>query len=175
MFQALNGGRIISKDLLFKDVRPEDRARYAEEFPLQFVDWDLNGDPYFFENRHTPPRPVADAEQDGGAEWWIFYNTTKFSGKKLVVRPGQSFTTAERGVHNMLVWQGSGTVAGQPVTGGDPEMDELLIVHDAAVQALTVENTGSEDLVIFKFFGPDINPDVPMLRAWPEPDSVALR
>jgi hypothetical protein len=30
-----------------------------------------------------------------------------------------------------------------------------------------VENTGSEDLIIFKFFGPDINLDVPMLPKYP--------
>ena len=34
MFQALNAGRIISKELLFKDVRPEDRAEHGERFPL---------------------------------------------------------------------------------------------------------------------------------------------
>jgi hypothetical protein len=26
-----------------------------------------------------------------------------------------------------------------------------------------VENIAAEDLVIYKFFGPDINPDVPMI------------
>ncbi|GIG88411.1 cupin domain-containing protein [Plantactinospora endophytica] len=86
MFQARNAGRIISKELLFKDVRPADRHEHGERFPLRFVEWDLNGDPYFYENNHLAPRPVAP---DGGREWWIFYNTPKFSGKKLVVPAGQ--------------------------------------------------------------------------------------
>ena len=30
MLQALNAGKIISKDLLFKDVTPEDRAKRGE-------------------------------------------------------------------------------------------------------------------------------------------------
>ena len=35
MFQALNAGRIISKDLLFKDVRPAGPASEGERFPLR--------------------------------------------------------------------------------------------------------------------------------------------
>jgi hypothetical protein len=75
MFQALNAGRIISKELLFKDVRPEDRETHGERFPLNFLDWELNGDPFFYENRHLTPRPRDGAEQAGGNEWWIFWNT----------------------------------------------------------------------------------------------------
>ena len=40
MFQALNAGRIISKELLFKDVRPEDRRMHGERAPLGFVEWE---------------------------------------------------------------------------------------------------------------------------------------
>jgi hypothetical protein len=39
-------------------------------------------------------------------------------------------------------------------------------VHDAAVRPLVVENTGAEDLVVLKFFGPDINGDAPTSRPW---------
>ncbi|HEX7746160.1 MAG TPA: hypothetical protein VF462_12960 [Micromonosporaceae bacterium] len=169
MFQALNAGTIISKDLLFKDVRPEDRERHGERFVLDFIDWELNGDPYFYENRHLTAAPVAGTTQAGGAEWWIFYNTTKFSGKKLVVRPGQSFITVEQGVHNILVWGGTGTYGGHEICGGQPGMDELFLVHKAATRPEIVRNTGSDDLVILKFFGPDINPDVPMLPPFPTP------
>lgn len=167
MLQALNAGTIISKDLLFKDVRPEDRERHGERFILGMIDWELNGDPYFYENRHLPPVPVDAAEQPGGREWWIYYNTTKFSGKKLVVRPGQAFTSRENGVYSLLVWSGTGTIAGHEVQGGRPGRDELLLVHDAAVAAHDMVNTGREDLVVLKFFGPDVNPDVPMLPRWP--------
>jgi hypothetical protein len=171
MFQALNAGRIISKELLFKDVRPEDRERHGERFPLGFVDWELNGDPYFYENRHLSPVPAAGAPGEGGDEQWIFYNTPKFSGKQLVVRPGARYVTTERGVHNLLVWRGTGTYGGVAICGGDPDMDELLVVHDAAVRPLVVENTGAEDLVVLKFFGPDINGDAPTSRPW-EPFSA---
>jgi hypothetical protein len=163
MFQALNAGKIISKDLLFKDVRAEDRENYGERFPLGFVEPELNGDPYFFEHNHRTPQPVPSAGNSGGQEHWIFYGTRKFSGKKLLVPPGSAFTTSERGVYSLLVWSGAGSVAGQQVTGGEPGRDELLVVHDTAVQPHTVENTGAVDLVILKFFGPDLNPDASVI------------
>jgi hypothetical protein len=164
MFQARNAGKIISKELLFKDVSRADRAKHAERAPLNFVNWQLNGDPWFYENRHLSPQPVAREASPGeeGHEMWIFYNSTKFSGKKLVVPPGGRFTSTERGVHTLLVWSGRGRYAGHEVTGGDPYHDELFVTHAAAVRPLEVENTGPEELLVLKFFGPDINPDVPV-------------
>src|SRR4051795_9570276 len=72
MFQALNAGRIISKDLLFKDVRPQDREAEGERFPLRFVDWEENGDPSFYENHHLTAQPSALAIPDGVEESWVF-------------------------------------------------------------------------------------------------------
>ncbi len=164
MMQALTGRRIIDKELLFKDVRPQDRKKYGEKIILGMIDWKTNGDHYFYENRHTPPIPVKGQKQPGGNEYWIFYNTKRFSGKKLVVKPGGKFSSVDRGVYSILVWQGKGTVGGHEIEGGNPAMDELIVSHARATKPLTVENTGAKDLVLFKFFGPDLNPDVPMLK-----------
>ena len=164
MLQALNAGRIISKRLLYKDVRPEDEARLGERFILELVDWEANADPMFYEKRHLSPRPVLGPAQDGGVEYWVYYNTTKFSGKKLVVRPGGTFRSVDRGVYSLLVLAGSGTVGGLQVRAADPDQDELLVVSDTAVAGIDVHNDGAhEDLVIIKFFGPDVNPDVPFI------------
>jgi hypothetical protein len=163
MLQALAGGKIISKELLFKDVHKDDRARYGERAILNHVDWELSGDPYFYENRHLSPQPVEVAEQQGGEEHWIYYNTTKFSGKRLVVKPGQRFTSVDKGVYNILVWRGRGRYDGHEVEGGNFGQDELLVSYAKATEPISVENTGSEDLVVFKFFGPDVNLDVPMI------------
>ena len=165
MLQALNAGKVISKDLLFKDVTAENRATRGERAILDQIDWEISGDPYFYENRHTPPVAIAETQQPGGSEAWIYYNTTKFSGKRLVVKPGGQFRSVEKGVHNILVWRGMGTFGGYAVEGLNFGHDELLITHDAAVQPILVENTGDSDLIIFKFFGPDINLDVPRLKA----------
>lgn len=164
MMQARVGNTLISKELLFKDVRPADRRRYGERIILDMVDWRTSGDPFFFENRHTPPIPVKGGAQPGGDEYWIFYNTRRFSGKRLVVRPGQTYRSRDAGVYNILVWRGEGTVDGHAVKGGDPALDELLVCHDKAVAAIDVKNTGTIELEIFKFFGPDVNADVPMLK-----------
>jgi hypothetical protein len=161
MLQALNAGRIISKELLWKDVRREDRERYGERFILELIDWEQNGDPYFYENHHLSPQLVDASRQAGGEEHWIFYNTAKFSGKRLVVRPGQAYRSRERGVYSMFVLDGAGVYGGLEVQAGVPGLDELLVTHARAIRDLLVQNTGDRDLVVAKFFGPDIYPDVP--------------
>jgi hypothetical protein len=167
MLQALNAGRIISKELLWKDVRREDRERDGERFILELIDWERNGDPYFYENHHLSPRLIEPSRQAGGEEYWIFYSTANFSGKRLVVRPGQSYRSRERGVYSIFVLEGAGLYGGAEVRAGVPGLDELLITHGRAVRDLVVQNTGTGDLVVVKFFGPDINPEVPFLEPYP--------
>lgn len=172
MLQALNAGTIISKDLLFKDVHPDDRKRFGERAVLNQIDWELSGDPFFYENRHTSPQPVAGAIQPGAEEYWIYYNTHKFSGKKLVLKPGAKFTSVDKGVYTILVWRGAGRFEGRDIAAGDFLKDELLVSHTPATRPLTIENTGREELMIIKFFGPDINGDVPIIPRygnWPGP------
>ncbi len=163
MLQARVAGEIISKELLFKDVAPEAREKHGERAILDHVNWEVSGDPYFYENRHTSPQLVEETKQEGGEEYWIYYNTTKFSGKKLVVKPGQQFTSVDNGVYNILVWQGRGVYDGHEVEAWNFGLDELLVSHAKATEPIVIENTGSEELIIFKFFGPDINLDVPTI------------
>lgn len=163
MLQALVAGKIISKELLFKDVAPETREEVGERAILDQINWEVSGDPYFYENRHTSPQLVEETKQGGGEEQWIYYNTTKFSGKKLVVKPGQRFTSVDNGVYNILVWQGRGTYDGHEIEAWNFGLDELLVSHAKATEPVVVENSGSEDLVIFKFFGPDINMAIPTI------------
>jgi len=166
MLQALNAGKIISKELLFKDVRKEDREKLGERVILNQLDWPANGDPFFYENHHLPNIFIEETRQDGGVEHWIYYNTTKFSGKRLVVKPGQSFTSSENGVYNILVWRGKGTYDGHKIEAGNFECDELLISHERAIKPLTVKNEGKTDLLIIKFFGPDVNKDIPKIKPY---------
>jgi len=163
MLQALVAGKIISKDLLYKDVRQEDREKRGERVILDHINWEVSGDPYFYENRHTAPQLIKETQQEGAEEHWIYYNTTKFSGKRLVVKPGARFTSVDKGVYNVLVWRGRGRYDGHEIEAGNFGWDELLVSHAKATQPIVVENTGSQDLMIFKFFGPDINLDVPMI------------
>jgi mannose-6-phosphate isomerase class I len=169
MLQALNAGKVISKELLYKDVTREDREKLGERAILEQLDWEANGDPYFYENHHTGARLIEASRQEGGEEYWIYYNTTKFSGKKLVVKPGKRYRSKDKGVYNILVWKGKGRYDGHPIEAGNFQCDELLVSHDRAVEPLEVENTGTEELLIIKFFGPDINLDIPYIERYKPP------
>ena len=163
MLQALVAGKIISKELLFKDVSKEDRAALGERAVLNQVDWELSGDPYFYENRHTSQQLIDETRQPGGEEYWIYYNTTRFSGKKMIVKPGQKIKSVDNGVYNILVRRGRGLYDGHAIEAGNFALDELLVSHSKATTPIWVENTGAQDLIIIKFFGPDINLKVPMI------------
>jgi hypothetical protein len=166
MLQALNAGKIISKDLLFKDIRKEDRERFGEKVILGQIDWESSGDPYFYENHHLPNIFIGDTSQTGGSESWIYYNTTKFSGKKLTVKPGHSFISKEKGVYTILILKGKGSFDGHKIEAGNFDHDELLICYDKAIEPLVIKNEGREDLKIIKFFGPDVNPDAPRVSQY---------
>ncbi len=164
MLQAKLNGKIHSKeDLLFKDVSKAEREKFGEMAVLKQIDWEICGDPYFYENRHTEPKMIEETKQDSGYEEWIYYNTTKFSGKRVTVKPKSTFKSKDRGVYNVLVWKGSGKIDGHKVEGKNFGIDEVLVTYQKAVEGFPIENTGSTDLVIFKFFGPDVNPDVPTI------------
>jgi hypothetical protein len=166
MLQAKLNNIIHSKELLFKDVSKEDRNKDGELAVLKQIDWKTCADPYFYENRHMEPKLVKETKQEGGFEEWIYYNTMKFSGKKLTVKPASSFRSSDKGVYNVLVWKGSGTIDGHEVEGTNFGIDEVLVTHAKAVQGFEIKNTGSTDLVLFKFFGPDINTDIPYIPVY---------
>jgi len=166
MLQAKLNNIIHSKELLFKDVSKEDRNKDGELAVLKQIDWKTCADPYFYENRHMEPKLVKETKQEGGFEEWIYYNTMKFSGKKLTVKPASSFRSSDKGVYNVLVWKGSGTIDGHEVEGTNFGIDEVLVTHEKATLGFTIENTGSEDLVLYKFFGPDINDDIPFIKEY---------
>jgi hypothetical protein len=163
MMQAKVGDTMISKELLFKDVRAVDRQKFGEKVILQMVNWELSGDPEFYKNRHTPPRLIEESVQGKSKEYWIFYNSEKFSGKKLYIPSGEKYSSKDSGVYNILVWRGNGLYGGIEVEGGNAEKDELLITHNRAVSEIEIINTGNEELEIFKFFGPEINKNVPFI------------
>ena len=162
MLQGVNDGRPVTKDLLFKDVSEADRATLGERALLEWIDWQENLDPYFYENHRIEPRVLSSS--DCHEEAWILYGSRKFSGKRLLLRPGGHYESTERGVFNLLVWSGSGTIGGVPVVGGKPDNDELLIVHDRAIAPIEYVNDSDEDMIVIKFFGPDINPDSPVIE-----------
>jgi hypothetical protein len=161
IFQPIVAGHRIDREMLFKDVHPDDVAARGIDAVLDQVDWEASSDPRFFEKRHLRPKPVEQTRQADLAEDWIYYGTPKFSGKRLVLPPGREFRSVEEGVHNIFVWRGEGLVGGQYVKAGAFDLkrcdDELLVVHDVAAAGYTIKNTGGSPLVLFKIFGPGMN------------------
>lgn len=166
MFQGRLAHTLLDKGVLTRDVPPGELKAEGMMAMIHQLDWEANGDPYFYENHHTPPIPVEGGSQPGGEELWIFYNTPKYSGKKLVVKPGRTYFSKDRGVYNVLVWDGQGTFGAFDVKGRSHDKDEILVTREAAARGVTITNTGTEDLTIIKFFGPDINIDAPTLKKY---------
>jgi hypothetical protein len=168
VFQSKVGNSDVSKDMLFKDVEREAVKKRGERAVLDGLVCELNGDPYFYENRHTPPVLITETSTAASEEYWIYYNTTKFSGKRLIVKPGSKVVSRDLGVYNVLVWNGKGKVDGLDIEARNFTRDEFLVTRDRAIAGVTYENRGATDLEILKFFGPDVNNDVvPYLKKYP--------
>jgi hypothetical protein len=105
-----------------------------------------------------------------GEETWVFYNTDKYAGKRLVLQPGGSHRLREPGAYSVFAWSGAGTLAGHDLTGGEPGRDELVVTHAAATHDHVVVNTGPDVLVVYLFFGPDLQEAAPRI-----PDSSSRR
>ena len=140
VFQSKVGNSDISKDMLFKDVEREAVKKRGERAVLDGLVWELNGDPYFYENRHTPPVLIKETATAASEEYWIYYNTTKFSGKRLIVKPGSRVVSRDLGVYNVLVWNGKGKVDGLDIEARNFTRDEFLVTHDRAIAGVTYEN-----------------------------------
>jgi hypothetical protein len=166
MFQGKLAHMTLDKGVLTRDIPPQELEERGMMAAVDQLDWEANGDPYFYENHHTPPVRIEGSRTAGSEEWWIFYNTSKYSGTKLIVRPGASRVCVDRGAYNILVWSGEGTFGGLPIKGRSHTQDEIMVTSARAKGGVEVANTGAEDLMIIKFFGPDINDDAPVLRKY---------
>ncbi|MDR3164961.1 MAG: hypothetical protein LBU13_05235 [Synergistaceae bacterium] len=164
MFQGKLAHTLLDKSVLTRDIPPEELEELGMMAAVEQLDWEANGDPYFYENHHTPPVILEGGRAAGCEEWWIFYNTRKYSGTKLILRPGASIKSVDRGAYNILVWNGEGTFGGLPIKSGDHVLGEIMVTAARARAGVNVVNMGTEDLFIIKFFGPDINDDAPALK-----------
>lgn len=167
IYQANINGFDVDKSLLTKDVAKEDAEKWGsyELAALHQIDWEACADPYFYEHRHLYPKVCEETRQGEVAEEWIYYGTPKFSGKRLILKPGQKFFSKEAGVYNMFIWKGKAAVNGVPLIAGAFDLnyceDELLIVDAKAKEGVLIENTGDCDVVMYKYFGKDIYPVTP--------------
>lgn len=174
MYQSLVEGRYVPWDLLVKDV-PKDKHRDLD-YIVEQLDWESNVDPNFKDNHYLEPVPVADTEKEGWVDRWIVYGKVDgkeyFSAKELTVEPKQKCTIKDNGAYGLICVQGKGKM--NKMTLDCPKLirfhemteDEVYCTEDAAKAGVTFENTSEvEPLVVLRYFGPDVNPDMPKVGA----------
>ena len=82
-----------------------------------------------------------------------------------MVKPGQTFQSVDKGVYNVLVWRGKGRYGGYEVEGLQLRPRRTADHARRGGRSRSRWRTpATEDLIIFKFFGPDINLDIPYLK-----------
>lgn len=161
MLQARVGAYPIDKELLFKDVRREDRERDGERFVLNFVDMAANVDPLLYEHARAPAR-VRWTDDAGASDDWVFYGTAKFSGLRLRIPPGGAVRIADPAAFSIYVVEGEGRVGAHPVSAV-PGLDELFVTAGAAGAGVTYEARGDRPLELIRFFGPGDRSEAPAL------------
>lgn len=174
MYQSLVEGRYVPWDLLVKDV-PKDKHRDLD-YIVEQLDWESNVDPSFKDNHYLEPVPVADTAKEGWVDRWIVYGKVDgkeyFSAKELTVEPRTKCTVKDNGAYGLICVQGKGKM--NKMTLDCPKLirfhemteDEVYCTEDAARAGVTFENTSDvEPLVVLRYFGPDVNPDMPKVGA----------
>jgi hypothetical protein len=172
MFQSLVEGREVSRSLLVKDI-PVDR-HFDLDFIISELDWEANVDPRFKDNHYLEPVPVADTESEGFVDRWIVYGKINgeqpFSAKELTVEPGAKCTVKDNGAYGLIVVQGHGKI--NQLTVDCPKLirfaelteDEIFCTEETAKVGVVFQNTSEfENLVVLRYFGPEVNPDAPAL------------
>jgi len=177
MYQSLLEGRVVSKDLLTKNIPPEhkDDMEYIVNNTLV---WELNIDPEFARSHLMPLVPVDTPESMHGKgyhEQWISYQSKHFSAKELTVFPNRSITITDAAAYGVVIVQGHGLMGKLEIESptlirfGETTADELFVTFHAALDGVKITNASSfEDLVMLKHFGPG-NPDLRKIK--PKSDS----
>ncbi len=167
MYQSLTGDQVVSEELLWKNT-PEDKINDVD-WLLDVIDWELNVDPDFAQNRFMRPVPVQPTKQmqaEGYVENWICYKSTAFSAKELTVLPGRTVTIKDSAAYGMIMMQGHGKMGVWDIE--TPALirfrqlthDEFFVSEQAAKDGVTITNPSKTDpTVMLKHFGPD-NPDL---------------
>jgi hypothetical protein len=171
MYQSMVEGRYVPWSLLVKDV-PKSKHRDLD-YIVDLIDWKGNLVTHFRDKYYTEPIVVANTESEGWVDRWIAYGTHEgkqlFSARELTLQPGARCVIKDEGASGLITVQGSGRLGGLRLDApvmihfGAMTEDEAFISHEAAVQGVMIQNTGSEPLVTLRYFGPDTWKSVPQV------------
>ena len=172
MFQSLVWEAYTPKELLFKDV-PKER-RDDLDYLVSILDWELNVDPYFYENRFMAPKPVKPVEEmraEGYEESWIVYKSDWFSAKELTILPGRTAVIRDDGPYGAIAIQGKGKLGTLDIESpamirfGQMTQDEVFVTANASKAGVKLTNASDTDpLVLLKHFGPRPQQPAPAAR-----------
>ncbi len=168
MYESLSSGdTVVPKELFWKDT-PKDKMGNIDHL-LAVIDWDLNLDPSFRDNRFMRPVPVEPLGQmtkTGYIDQWICYRSDAFGAKELTVLPGATVTIKDSAAYGFIMMQGHGTMGRWDIETptmiryGQLTHDEFFVSEDAAKAGVTITNPSKSDpIVMLKHFGPG-NPDM---------------
>ncbi|HHY81619.1 MAG TPA: hypothetical protein GX505_02940 [Clostridiales bacterium] len=167
MYQSvLYGGQCVPEELLWKDTPKEEAGNY--DYLLDVLDWELNIDPNFYENRFMPPRPVDDLEsmkEEGYIDEWICYKCKEVSAKRLTILPGRTVTIKDSAAYGLILLQGHGKLGNWDIETptliryGQLTNDEFFVTEEAARKGVVIKNPSPvEPIVMLKHFAE--NPDL---------------
>jgi hypothetical protein len=170
MYQSvLMNGQVVGEELLWKNTPKEKIGDY--DYLLEVIDWDLNVDSGFHENRFMRPLPVRKLEDmvsDGYVEEWICYHCDVVSAKRLTILPGQTVTIKDSAPYGLICLEGHGTFGVHPIESpsliryGQLTHDEYFVTEKAAKEGVLIRNESTTDpMVILKHFSE--NPDLPQV------------
>ena len=167
MYQSLVEGREVPWSLLVKDM-PDDKHQDLD-FIIEQLDWEKNVDTHFKQSNYLEPIVADDGE--GWVDRWIVYGRVEgkqlFSSKELTIEPGAKCTLKDPGASGWITVQGRGRMGKlnlqtpAMIRFGALTEDEVFITSRAATAGVEIENTGSEQLVSLRYFGPDTFETVP--------------
>jgi mannose-6-phosphate isomerase class I len=164
MFQSLVWDVPTPWELLTKNV-PEEHKNDLD-YIVSLINWDLNVDPDFYQNRFAEPKlvkPVEEMKSEGYEEYWISYKSSNFSAKELRVFPGKTVTIKDEGAYGLITIEGHGQFGSLSIDApslirfGEMTSDELFVTQKAAREGITITNQSENGmLVILKHFGPEL-------------------
>ena len=174
MYQNLVEGREVPRELLVKDM-PKNKHNDID-FILEQLDWASNLDPNFKSNHFL--RPIVDTQTDTHADKWIVYGRIDgiqyFSAKELTVAPRGKVTVKDLGANSIIVVQGEGKIndlklnCPKLIRFHEMTEDEVFVTEPAALRGVKYENTSAtENLVVLRYFGPQVNPHAPNINSKP--------
>lgn len=162
MYESVSHDQVLPQELLWKDT-PEGSVGDFD-YLVDVIDWDLNIDPNFAQNRFMAPIPVVPLEETcamGYEERHICYKSEDFSAKELTILPGATVTIKDAGAYGLYVVQGHGTMGVWDIETpaliryGQHTYDEYFVSADAAKEGVVITNPSKEDpIVMLKHFGP---------------------